>query len=126
MALYTDPTEGQQNGPWSKQSTGEFMVRLQEWKDRGIRIGTSWGIFSMRVSHKAGYQCSSYYRKLLENKALMDPSYAWENGKLIMVSKSSGGEMAMSGLSERWETDEVKEIEANVNRWIKEYHSNMA
>ncbi|KAG0252431.1 hypothetical protein BG011_006984 [Mortierella polycephala] len=123
---FVDPTEGQQNGPWSKQSTGEFMVRLQEWRDRGIRIGTSWGIFSMRVSHKAGYQCSSYYRKLLENKALTDPSYAWENGKLIMVSKSSGGEMAMSGLSERWETDEVKEIEANVNRWIKEYHSNMA
>ncbi|KAF8921696.1 hypothetical protein BGZ58_003996 [Dissophora ornata] len=78
----------------------------------------------MRVSHKAGYQCSSYYRKLLETKKLADPAYAWEGGKLVMVNKSSGGEMAISGLSERWDTDEVKEIEANVNRWIKEYHSN--
>jgi len=80
----------------------------------------------MKVSHKAGYQCSSYYRKLLENKTLTDPAYAWEGGKLIMVNKSSGGEMAVSGLSERWSTDEVKEIEADVNRWIKEYHSNKA
>ncbi|KAF9983272.1 hypothetical protein BGZ75_005282 [Mortierella antarctica] len=123
---FVDPTEGQQNGPWGKKSTQEFMVRLEEWKARGIRIGTSWGIFSMKVSHKAGYQCSSYYRKLLENKTLTDPAYAWEGGKLIMVNKSSGGEMAISDLSERWNTDEVKEIEANVNRWIKEYHSNKA
>ncbi|KAF9948346.1 hypothetical protein BGZ72_009728 [Mortierella alpina] len=121
---FVDPTEGQQNGPWGKKSIQEFMVRLEEWKARGIRIGTSWGIFSMKVSHKAGYQCSSYYRKLLENKTLTDPAYAWEGGKLIMVNKSSGGEMAISGLSERWNTDEVKEIEADVNRWIKEYHSN--
>ncbi|KAF8975054.1 hypothetical protein BGZ46_009478, partial [Entomortierella lignicola] len=121
---FVDPTEGQQNGPWSPKSTREFMARLEEWKARGIRIGTSWGIFSMQVSHKAGYQCSSYYRKLLETKKLMDPSYAWEGGKLVMVNKSSGGEMAVSGLSERWDTEEVKEIEANINRWIKEYHSN--
>ncbi|KAF9125900.1 hypothetical protein BGX30_000246 [Mortierella sp. GBA39] len=123
---FVDPTEGQQNGPWSVKSTQEFMIRLEEWKARGIRIGTSWGIFSMKVSNKAGYQCSSYYRKLLETKKLTDPAYAWEGGKLIMVNKSVGGEMAVSGLSERWDTDEVKEIEANINRWIKEYHSNPA
>ncbi|KAI1316356.1 hypothetical protein EDD11_010070 [Mortierella claussenii] len=119
---FVDPTEGQQNGPWSPKSIREFTARLDEWKERGIRIGTSWGIFSMRVSHKAGYQCSSYYRKLLETKKLTDPAYAWEGGKLVMVNKSSGGEMALSGLSERWDTAEVKEIEANVNSWIKEYH----
>ncbi|KAG0283687.1 hypothetical protein BGZ96_011919 [Linnemannia gamsii] len=123
---FVDPTEGQQNGPWSTKSTQEFMVRLEEWKARGIRIGTSWGIFSMKVSNKAGYQCSSYYRKLLETKKMTDPAYAWEGGKLVMVSKSVGGEMAVSGLSERWNTDEVKEIEANINGWIKEYHSNPA
>ncbi|KAF9141856.1 hypothetical protein BG015_001105 [Linnemannia schmuckeri] len=123
---FVDPTEGQQNGPWSAKSAQEFMVRLEEWKARGIRIGTSWGIFSMKVSHKAGYQCSSYYRKLLETKKLTDPAYAWEGGKLIMVNKSVGGEMAVSGLSERWNTPEVKEIEANINRWIKEYHNNPA
>ncbi|KAF9318458.1 hypothetical protein BG003_011189 [Podila horticola] len=123
---FVDPTEGQQNGAWGKKSQQEFLERLEEWKSRGIRIGTSWGVFSMGVSHKAGYQCSSYYRKLLENKTLTDPAYAWENGKLVMVQKSSGGEMAISGLSTRWDTEEVKEIEANINRWIKEYHSNGA
>ncbi|KAI9241387.1 MAG: hypothetical protein BYD32DRAFT_58055 [Podila humilis] len=123
---FVDPTEGQQNGAWGKKSQQEFLERLEEWKSRGIRIGTSWGVFSMGVSHKAGYQCSSYYRKLLENKTLTDPAYAWENGKLVMVQKSSGGEMAISGLSTRWETEEVKEIEANITSWIKEYHSNGA
>ncbi|KAG0358490.1 hypothetical protein BG005_002276 [Podila minutissima] len=123
---FVDPTEGQQNGAWGKKSQQEFLERLEEWKSRGIRIGTSWGVFSMGVSHKAGYQCSSYYRKLLENKTLTDPAYAWESGKLVMVQKSSGGEMAISGLSARWDTEEVKEIESNINRWIKEYHSNGA
>ncbi|KAG0334080.1 hypothetical protein BG004_000566 [Podila humilis] len=120
------PTEGQQNGAWGKKSQQEFLERLGEWKARGIRIGTSWGVFSMGVSHKAGYQCSSYYRKLLENKTLTDPAFAWENGKLVMVQKSSGGEMAISGLSTRWDTEDVKEIEANIDGWIKEYHSNGA
>ncbi|KAG0244206.1 hypothetical protein BGW41_000193 [Actinomortierella wolfii] len=121
---FCDPTEMQHNGAWSSKSKQEFMTRLEEWKQRGIRIGTSWGVFSMAVSHKAGYQCSSYYRKLLETKQLTDPNYAWEGGKLIMVNKSSGGEMAISGLSERWDTEEVKEIERNVDAWIKLYHSN--
>ncbi|KAF9969775.1 hypothetical protein BGZ73_007704 [Actinomortierella ambigua] len=121
---FCDPTEMQHNGAWSTKSKQEFMTRLEEWKQRGIRIGTSWGVFSMAVSHKAGYQCSSYYRKLLETKQLTDPNYAWEGGKLVMVNKTSGGEMAMSGLSERWETEEVKEIERNINEWIKLYHSN--
>ncbi|KAK3806379.1 MAG: hypothetical protein J3Q66DRAFT_290226 [Benniella sp.] len=121
---FVDPTEGQQNGPWSTESTRQFMTRLDEWKARGIRIGTSWGVFSMKVSHKAGYQCSAHYRRLLETKKLTDPSYAWEGGKLIMVNKTIGGDMVSSELSERWDTDEVKTIEANVNRWIKEYHIN--
>ncbi|KAG0220446.1 hypothetical protein BGX31_011043, partial [Mortierella sp. GBA43] len=119
---FVDPTEGQQNGPWDPESVKQFMERLKEWQDRGIRIGTSWGVFSMHVMHKAGYQCSAYYRRLLETKKLKDPAYAWEGGKLIMVTKSIGGEMATSGLSERWETDELKTIEANVDRWIREYH----
>ncbi|KAF9351507.1 hypothetical protein BGX34_000521 [Mortierella sp. NVP85] len=121
---FVDPTEGQQNGPWSTESTRQFMTRLDEWKARGIRIGTSWGVFSMKVSHKAGYQCSAHYRRLLETKKLTDPSYAWEGGKLIMVNKTVGGDMVSSELSERWDTDEVRTIEANVNRWIKEYHIN--
>ncbi|KAG0258292.1 hypothetical protein DFQ27_004728 [Actinomortierella ambigua] len=121
---FCDPTEMQHNGAWSTKSKQEFLTRLEEWKQRGIRIGTSWGVFSMAVSHKAGYQCSSYYRKLLETKQLTDPNYAWEGGKLVMINKTSGGEMALSGLSERWETEEVMEIERNINEWIKLYHSN--
>lgn len=100
------------------------MVRLEEWRARGIRLGTSWGIFSMCVSHKSGYQCSSHYRNLLEKRKLTDPAYAWEGGKLVMISKVIGGEMAISGLSERWDTDEVKEVETNVNSWIEKYHGN--
>ncbi|KAF9986505.1 hypothetical protein BGZ65_007392, partial [Modicella reniformis] len=123
---FVDPAEGQQNGPWSLKSEKEFMARYEEWKARGIRIGSSWGIFSMSVSHKAGYQCSSHYRRLLEKKKLTDPAYIWEGGKLVMVNKSIGGELANSGLSELWDTDEVKAIEANVNRWIKEYHTKPA
>ncbi|KAL1920150.1 uncharacterized protein VTP21DRAFT_1296 [Calcarisporiella thermophila] len=121
---FVDPGEYQINGSFTKKDHDAFMKRLEEWKEKGYRIGSSWGIFSMGVPHRAGYQCSSYYRKLIEQGKLKDESYAMIEGKLQMVNKARnlGGEVATSKLSDAWQTPEVKEIEANVNEWLKEFH----
>lgn len=76
-------------------------------------------------SWQAGYQCSSYYRKLIQSKKIQDDAYAMVDGKLKMVDKNrtNAGEIATSELSPAWQTDEVKEIEREVDQWLKEYHN---
>jgi hypothetical protein len=47
------------------------------------------------------------------------------DGKLKMIDKSrtNVGEVASSELSDAWQTDEVKEIEKEVEQWLREYHN---
>ncbi|KAJ1658087.1 hypothetical protein IWQ61_002618 [Dispira simplex] len=121
---FVDPTEGQSNGGFSKSDHQAFMERLGEWQTRGYRLGSAWGLFSMGVPHKAGYMCSSYYRKLLEKRQLHDDAYQWVDGKLVMVNKQrySGASVPPPVLSDRWQTTEVQHIASEVVAWIKEFH----
>ncbi|KAJ1964657.1 hypothetical protein IWQ62_002875 [Dispira parvispora] len=121
---FVDPTEGQSNGGFSKLDHQAFMERLGEWKTRGYRLGSAWGLFSTGVPHKAGYMCSSYYRKLLEKRQLHDDAYQWVDGKLVMVNKQrySGASVPQPVLSDRWQTTEVQHIASEVDAWIKEFH----
>jgi len=41
-----------------------------------------WGLLSMQMPGRVGYQCSNYYRKLVQDGALKDPNYVIEEGKL--------------------------------------------
>ncbi|KAI9287742.1 hypothetical protein BC943DRAFT_274447 [Umbelopsis sp. AD052] len=122
---FVDPAQGQSNGSFTKSDHDNFMKRMEEWKEKGYRIGASWGIFSMGVPHRAGYQCSAYYRKLIQSKKIKDDAYAIVDGKLKMVDKNrtNAGEAATSALSSAWDLDEVKEIEREVDQWLKEYHN---
>ncbi|GAB5589291.1 hypothetical protein Unana1_04191 [Umbelopsis nana] len=124
-AFYYHPAQGQNNGSFTKTDHENFMKRMEVWKSKGYRIGASWGIFSMGIPHRAGYQCSSYYRKLIQSKKIQDDAYAMVDGKLKMVDKNrtNAGEIATSELSPAWQTDEVKEIEREVDQWLKEYHN---
>ncbi|KAJ1984420.1 hypothetical protein H4R34_000683, partial [Dimargaris verticillata] len=121
---FVDPTEGQANGGFHAKDHKAFMARLSEWQNNGYRIGSSWGLFSAKVPHKAGYMCSNYYRKLLETRRLTDDAYQLVNGKLVMVHKQrvSGASGPTPKLSEQWETPEVKAIEKQVDAWIQEFH----
>ncbi|KAJ1925463.1 hypothetical protein IWQ60_004544 [Tieghemiomyces parasiticus] len=137
---FVDPTEGQSNGGFNAADHQAFMARLEVWRTSGYRIGSAWGLFSKGVPHKAGYMCSSYYRKLLEQRKLVDDAYGWVDGKLVMVNKqrpggggtTSGGVTGNSGavpdptLSERWETEELKTAEAEIDGWIREFHGDNA
>lgn len=89
MYFYRFNKEGQvqKRGPWSMKEHARFMERLME-----MGANEQWGIFSEEIEGRVGYQCSSYYRKLLERGWIMDPNYRKEYDstkgvKMIHVSR---------------------------------------
>lgn len=60
--------------------------RLEEFKSNGWAVGSSWGLFSKVMPHRVGYQCSSYYRKLLKDGVLSDASFVVAEGDVKFTS----------------------------------------
>ncbi|ORY91285.1 hypothetical protein BCR43DRAFT_498828 [Syncephalastrum racemosum] len=86
---FNAPGEEQRKGPWSDQERELFFKRLQDFGANG-----QWGIFSMAIPGRVGYQCSNYYRLLIESKQIQDPNYVLdEKGKAhyLFDKKSAGG-----------------------------------
>merc|ERR1712083_207267 len=52
--------------------------------ERLLELGTNnkWGVFSMKVPGRVGYQCSNYYRDLVKKNIINDPNYHWDGKKL--------------------------------------------
>jgi hypothetical protein len=47
---------------------------------------TTWGLFSRCVPGRVGYQCSNFYRLLVQNGEISDPNYAFDaSGKLRRI-----------------------------------------
>jgi hypothetical protein len=68
------PGEKQRSGAWSEDERKLFMRRLEEMKRHGVVEG-QWGIFSEAIPGRVGYQCSNFYRKLIMDGVIKDPSY---------------------------------------------------
>ncbi|KAJ2853045.1 hypothetical protein GGI22_005026 [Coemansia erecta] len=74
---FNAPGEEQRTGQWTPEEQKLFHARLGE-----IGANGQWGIFSMVIPGRVGYQCSNYYRYLVENRLIHDPNYVLdENGK---------------------------------------------
>lgn len=58
---FNDPGETQGKGKWSDEERDLFMKRLKE-----IGPEAGWGTFSMKIPGRVGYQCSNFYRQLIE------------------------------------------------------------
>ncbi|KAI9019554.1 hypothetical protein CLU79DRAFT_704668 [Phycomyces nitens] len=121
---FVAPGEGQHNGKWSREEHKRFMARYEEWSANGFKMGQSWGLFSIAIPHRVGYQCMNYYRKLVKDGVLKDDAYATQNGVLKQITKDRTNSTASATeLGAEWNTEEVKEIERNVDSWIKDIHS---
>jgi len=57
------PGVQQKNGPWTKSEEVLFMERLAEMG--GAKRKMQWGLFSMAIPGRVGYQCSNFYRSAL-------------------------------------------------------------
>ncbi|KAJ1966475.1 hypothetical protein GGI12_000050 [Dipsacomyces acuminosporus] len=74
---FNAPGEEQRTGQWTEEEQKLFHARLKE-----IGANGQWGIFSMTIPGRVGYQCSNYYRYLVENRLIHDPNYVLdEKGK---------------------------------------------
>ncbi|KAJ8653839.1 hypothetical protein O0I10_010520 [Lichtheimia ornata] len=74
---FNAPGEVQRRGQWSKDEQKLFYKRLDE-----VGANGQWGIFSMAIPGRVGYQCSNFYRLLVETKQIHDPNYVLdERGK---------------------------------------------
>ncbi|KAI9317964.1 hypothetical protein BX666DRAFT_1933332 [Dichotomocladium elegans] len=74
---FNAPGEVQRRGQWTKEEQQQFFDRLEE-----VGANGQWGIFSMTIPGRVGYQCSNFYRLLLETKQITDPNYVLdERGK---------------------------------------------
>ncbi|OMH82857.1 hypothetical protein AX774_g3652 [Zancudomyces culisetae] len=71
---FNAPGEVQRVGQWTQEEQRLFHSRLAE-----IGANGQWGIFSMVIPGRVGYQCSNYYRYLIESKQLVDPNYVLDS-----------------------------------------------
>jgi len=78
--------EKQGNGGFTDEEHKIFMTRLRE-----LGANNKWGIFSMKVPGRVGYQCSNYYRDLVKKKIILDPNYHWDGKKLHFKRGSKVG-----------------------------------
>jgi hypothetical protein len=84
--LATDPNVPQGMGDFSREEHAQFMKRVEEFRANSWHIGNCWGLFSLTLPRRVGYQCSNYYRKLLLEGVLSDPTYVIEGGKLKQLA----------------------------------------
>lgn len=74
---FNAPGEVQRKGQWAADERKVFFDRLKE-----VGANGQWGIFAMKVPGRVGYQCSNFYRLLVETNEIQDPNYVLdEKGK---------------------------------------------
>ncbi|KAJ3161465.1 hypothetical protein HDU86_007247 [Geranomyces michiganensis] len=86
---FNAPGEKQRNGAWTQEERALFFKQLEERGADG-----QWGIFSMAIPGRVGYQCSNFYRGLLKSKQIVDDNYTLDDkGELrYLFGKKEGGE----------------------------------
>ncbi|GJQ10894.1 hypothetical protein GpartN1_g2685.t1 [Galdieria partita] len=130
---HTDPGDGitQSLGKWDEEEQLLFFAEYERWKRNGWRIGSCWGIFSLAIPRRVGYQCSNFYRDCIREGILDDPTYAIsvEDGGVLKRLHPELEDQSLvpppeelNRLSERWEWPEVKEMERQVDHWLQEIH----
>ncbi|KAI8618581.1 hypothetical protein BC830DRAFT_1108184 [Chytriomyces sp. MP71] len=67
---FNAPGEMQRNGVWTAEEKDMFMKRLNEVGATG-----NWGIFSIPIPGRVGYQCATFYRALIRKGEIKDPNY---------------------------------------------------
>ncbi|KAI8808451.1 hypothetical protein BJ742DRAFT_808666 [Cladochytrium replicatum] len=88
---FNAPGEKQRNGPWTKEERNLFFRRLDE-----VGADGQWGVFSMTIPGRVGYQCSNFYRGLLKRGQITDPNYFLDEQGVLHYRKDSGSARANS------------------------------
>ncbi|KNB45041.1 MYB family protein [Blastocystis sp. subtype 4] len=88
---FNDPGEPQATGKWSPKDKALFLKLVAKGVDY------QWGIFSMNIPGRVGYQCSNYYRQLIKEGVIHDDNYVFDNsGKLVFKFRDSEGHSTLA------------------------------
>ncbi|KAG2211822.1 hypothetical protein INT47_004508, partial [Mucor saturninus] len=71
---FNAPGEQQKKGKWTDEENALFLQRLKQ-----VGANSQWGIFSIAIPGRVGYQCSNYYRFMIETGQLHDPNYVLDS-----------------------------------------------
>ncbi|KAH0785121.1 Myb-like DNA-binding domain containing protein [Histomonas meleagridis] len=83
--LYRNPPIGvpHKTGPWTDDEKKAFLKHLKEVRGDNDTIEGKWGLFSMAIPGRVGYQCSNFYRQLILAGEVHDSQYfIGDDGKL--------------------------------------------
>jgi hypothetical protein len=89
--LYRNPPVGVERkfGPWTAEEKAAFLARLAETRKDQTTVDGKWGLFSLALPGRVGYQCSNFYRLLIMAGEVEDSRYSiGEDGKLHHLSHS--------------------------------------
>ena len=76
------PGDPQRTGPFTPEEEEQFINRLRYFRDvLGIDDGL-WGLFAVPIRGRLGYQCSNFYRLLIQQGKVHDDRYQIIDGKL--------------------------------------------
>jgi len=88
------PGEKQKNGGWTNAEKQQFLQRVKEFRGNSTTMSGDWGMFSLAIPGRVGYQCSNFYRKLVESGEIYDSAYVkGEGGKLHHISRIHDGKV---------------------------------
>ncbi|CAO3596085.1 unnamed protein product [Absidia cylindrospora] len=88
---FNAPGEEQHKGAWTQDEKELFLKRVKQ-----VGANSQWGIFSMAIPGRVGYQCSNFYRLLIETGELFDDNYVIDDkGKAhyLFDKKTETGEI---------------------------------
>lgn len=95
------PGDPQKCGPFTAEEEAQFLERLAYFRNELNVDDGLWGLFSIPIRGRVGYQCANFYRLLIKNKKIEDDRYEiLEDGKLKFLrgSRSNPSEEVMKKL----------------------------
>jgi hypothetical protein len=91
---FNDPGEPQKNGRWTDGEEKQFFERM-----KSVGVDGKWGIFSMAIPGRVGYQCSNFYRLLLEQGRIADDRYVFDDQGKAHMRRGDGTVRGAAGRS---------------------------
>lgn len=79
------PGDPQRCGSFTKEEEEQFLERIKYFRKLGISDGL-WGLFAVPLKGRLGYQCSNFYRLMVQEGKIKESNYEMESdGKLRFI-----------------------------------------
>lgn len=113
------PGEPQKYGPFTQAEEKIFVQRLKYFREElGIKDGL-WGYFAVPLEGRVGYQCSNYYRKMIQDGKIRDDNYeVMPDGKLRYTF--GGNKFSINSVP----TDVIEKLQEEAFAFIKQCFDN--